>query len=100
MNKNDSTNNKNSSQQQAEPPPIRPFGGPPRGIMGQRIERPKNMWKTLKRIFSYLGAQRFALIGLIVMVILTSVLSLVMPILQKNAINTITIDEGFKVDFV
>ncbi|MCL2773908.1 MAG: ABC transporter ATP-binding protein/permease, partial [Oscillospiraceae bacterium] len=32
----------------------------------------------------------------------TSLLSLVMPILQKNAINTITInvDEGFKVDFV
>lgn len=90
----------NSRQQTASQNQPRPFGGGgPRMMMGQPVEKPKNMWKTLKRIFAYLGAQKFALIGLISMVILTSVLSLISPVLQKEAINTITIDERVSVDF-
>ena len=93
-------NSANARQKPAQSnPPPRMFGGGPPGMMGQPLEKPKNIWKTLKRVFLYLGAQKFALIGLITMVILTSLLSLIMPVLQKEAINTITIEEGFSVDF-
>ena len=93
-------NKANAGQKPAQSnPPPRMFGGGPPGMMGQPLEKPKNIWKTLRRVFSYLGAQKFALIGLITMVILTSLLSLVMPVLQKEAINTITIEDGFSVDF-
>ena len=98
MDKN-KTNEKNTPGQ---PPPQnqpRPFGGPPPGMMGRPVEKPKDLWKTLKRIFAYLKTQKFALISLIAMVISASLLSLVMPVLQKEAINTITITENFSVDF-
>ena len=46
--------------------------GPPPG-MGRRhgpggpmvIEKPKNMWGTLKRLFKYIGYQRYILFGLL-----------------------------------
>ena len=78
------------------PMPGRPAVGP---MPGRPVEKPKDIWKTIKRMFAYLSTQRFALAGLVLMVILTSLLSLVMPVLQKEAINTITIDKGFDVDF-
>jgi len=84
-------NTKNNDQRQPRPAG-RPFGGPP-GMMGNPPEKPKNMWKTIKRIFSYLGKQKFALIGLITMVALSSLLSLATPVFQKEAINTITFEE-------
>ena len=91
--------NANNNTQQNQPP-VRPFGGPPGGgMMGRPIEKPKNTWKTIKRMFAYLGTQKYSLIGLISMVIASSLLSLAMPVLQKEAINTITIEEGFNVDF-
>jgi ATP-binding cassette subfamily B protein len=62
-------------------------------------EKPKDLWKTVKRMVIYLGTQRFALIGLLVMVVAVALLSLVGPVLQKEAINTITIEEGFQIDF-
>jgi len=79
----------------------RPGGGPPGGphMMGMPVEKPKDIWKTGKRMFLYLGTQKYALIGLIAVAILTSLLSLVMPVLQKEAINTITFTDGFSVDF-
>ena len=99
MDRNNNPNNRKPPEQNQNQP--RPFGGgpPPHMMMGRPVEKPKNLWKTLKRIFSYLGSQKFALFGLISMVILTALLSLVMPVLQKEAINTITIDRGFSVDF-
>lgn len=80
---------------------IRPGGGlpPPPGPVIGPVEKPKDMWKTIKRIFMYLGTQKFALIGLIIMVALNAALSLLSPVLQKEAINTITVSEGFNVDF-
>ena len=89
---------KNDRNKQPARPHGRPFGGPP-GMMGGPVEKPKNMWKTIKRIFSYLGTQKYALIGLITMVIVSSLLGLAMPVLQKEAIETLNIEKGFKVDF-
>ena len=92
----DGKSGKNSAQNQP-----RPFGGgpPPHMMMGRPVEKPKDMQKTLKRIFAYLGAQRFALCGLVSMVVLSSLLGLLMPVLQKEAINSIAIEKGFDVDF-
>lgn len=90
--------NKDSGRQ-GNQPQIRPFGGPPPGMMGRAVEKPKNMRQTITRMFAYLGKQKFALIGLIAMVILSSALSLISPVLQKNAINTITLNEGLSIDF-
>ncbi|MCL2093166.1 MAG: ABC transporter ATP-binding protein/permease [Treponema sp.] len=77
------------------------FGGRggPGMMMGQPVEKPKNLRGTLKRIIRYLGTQKYALTGLIIMVISSSALSLVMPVLQKDAINTISLSEGLRVDF-
>ena len=74
-------------------------GGPGFGRFGAPQEKPKDLWKTAKRIIVYLGTQRRALIWLVVVVIITSALNLVMPVLQKEAINAITFSEGFGVDF-
>jgi len=66
-------------------------GGGPRGPRGATMfkEKPKNFSKTVKRIFDYLGSNKTYLIVLLVVVIFTTVLSLVGPILQGNAINNI-----------
>ena len=91
---------KNNKPQNPPPNQPRPFGGPPPHMTGKPDEKPKELWKTIKRIFAYLGTQKFALIGLVAMVVLSSLLSLAMPVLQKEAINTITIAQGFSVDFL
>ena len=79
----------------------RPGGGPggPGMMMGMPVEKPKDLWKTLKRIIIYLGTQKYALIALIIMVILSSLLSLIVPVLQKEAIDTVTIGESISIDF-
>ena len=90
------------------PPPGRQFGRPGGGPgggpggpggFGRQIEKPKDMWNTLKRIILYLSAQKYALLGLVAIVVVTSSLSLVMPVLQKEAINTITVGEDVSIDF-
>ena len=85
----------------SEKPPVRPFGGGPRhhSMLEKPVEKPKNMRKTVRRIIGYLGTQKYALLGLITMVIAVSGLSLVMPVLQKEAINTITFSGGIGIDF-
>ena len=90
-------NKDNNKPETNRAPTGRPFGGPP--MMGKPVEKPKEMKKTLKRIIAYLGTQKYALIGLIAMVILSSALSLFMPVLQKEAINTITLTDGIDIDF-
>ncbi|MCL2478027.1 MAG: ABC transporter ATP-binding protein/permease [Treponema sp.] len=88
-----------TGRQETEQPIIRPFGrghGP--AMMGP-LEKPKNMWKTLRRIIMYLGKQRYSLFALISMVILVAALSLAMPVLQKNAINSINVSSGIHIDF-
>ena len=87
------------SKKETSSPPAGPHFGRPRHMMGP-VEKPKNIWKTAKRMIMYMGTQKYALIGLITAVILSSGLSLVMPVLQKEAINTITVTEGFSVDFI
>lgn len=70
-------------------------GGGRRGPGGhlQFKEKPKNFGKTLVRIFKYLGRTKNYLIVLFVVVIFTTCLGLLGPILQGNAINAIKAKE-------
>ena len=76
-------------------------GGGPGGPMAARIngQKPKNLGKTLGRLFSYIGASRAILIALLVLVLVVTGVDIVGPALQGKAIDTITIVDGkFRVD--
>ena len=69
-------------------------GGPggPHGAMGG--EKPKNMGQTLKRLFAYIGHNRYILIGLLVVMLAVTLLGLAGPALQGEAINRIAEGNG------
>lgn len=78
----------------------RPSGGPG-GPMGARMnaQKPKNLSKTLKRLFSYIGSSRAILIALLCLVLVVTAADIAGPALQGMAIDTITIVDGkFKAD--
>lgn len=82
--------------------------GPPPGAGGRRrgpggpmvIEKPKNMMGTLKRLFRYIGNQKVLLMGLLGVMLASTLLQLASPALQQQAIDTITLEKaGLSVDF-
>ncbi len=69
-----------------------PGGGP--GMRGpMQVEKPKDSKNTLKRLFKYLGASKYKLLALILLVILTALTQLAGPVFQKRAIDSIAITE-------
>lgn len=77
-----------------------PGGGGPgmRGAM--QVEKPKDSKKTLIRLVKYLGASKYMLLALLVLVILSALTSLASPVLQQKAIDCIAItDSNSAVDF-
>lgn len=90
------------NQGQAKPnslPPLRPMSGPGSrsgGPMGARVnaEKPKNLGKTLRRLFQYIGKSRFLIIGLLVIMAVVTVADLAGPALQGAAIDTIRLSDG------
>jgi len=66
-------------------------GGGPRGPMV--VEKPKNSKKTLIRLVKYLGASKYMLLSLIVLVVLSAITQLAGPVFQKEAIDNIAITE-------
>ncbi len=65
--------------------------GPGRGPRGalQFKEKPKDFKGAIKRIFKYLGTNKVYLIMLFIVVIISTLISLLGPILQGDAINAI-----------
>lgn len=65
--------------------------GPGRGPRGalQFKEKPKDFKGALKRIFKYLGTNKVYLIMLFTVVIISTLINLLGPVLQGNAINAI-----------
>ena len=65
--------------------------GPGRGPRGalQFKEKPKDFKGALKRIFKYLGTNKVYLIMLFIVVVISTLISLLGPVLQGNAINAI-----------
>lgn len=76
-------------------------GGGPGGPMGARMnaQKPKNLGKTLARLFGYIGRSRAILITLLVLVLAVTAADIAGPALQGAAIDTIKIVDGkFTVD--
>ncbi|MCD8118312.1 MAG: ABC transporter ATP-binding protein/permease [Lachnospiraceae bacterium] len=61
-----------------------------RAPMGQEVEKPKNLWDTIKRLMNYFVRSKYLLIGLLLAVLAVTLLSLVTPALQGEAIDAIT----------
>jgi len=70
-------------------PGMRGPGGGPRGPM--HVEKPKDSKKTLVRLVKYLGASKYMLLALIVLVVLSAITMLAGPVFQKEAIDSIAI---------
>jgi len=58
-------------------------------MRGMIKEKPKDLWKTAKRLFSYLGSAKLLVLGLLVMTLLTTAATLAGPALQGIAIDSI-----------
>ena len=73
----------------ATPPALnfRPGGGPPMAFL-QDAPKSKDARGTLRRMWSYLERQRWVLVGVLVLVILTSIVDLLGPFLMGLAINS------------
>jgi len=90
----------NERQRQAPPPggqrgPGGPGPGPRRGPGGPMIvEKPKDMKGTLKRIFRYIGSNRYIVWSLIGIVIISTLIGLAGPALQGKAIDLMTLQDG------
>ena len=90
--------NKQQPNQGMRMMPGRRGGGPMHGRM--MMEKPKDTKKTIKRLLGYLSESKKILYGLSIVVAIISLLSLLSPVLQGNAIDAITITENkLHVDF-
>lgn len=77
-------------------------GGRHGGPMGARVnaEKPKNIWRSFKRLLKYIGKSKLLIIALIAIMISVTVSDLAGPALQGAAIDTIKIENGkLTVDF-
>lgn len=80
---------------------LRPGRGPG-GPMGARmnVQKPKDMQKTIKRLFGYIGKNKYILITLLAIMLAVTVVDLLGPFFQQKAIDTITLDENnLSIDF-
>lgn len=70
----------------------RPGGRPggPNGAM-LNMEKPKDTWGTLKKLIAYIGRSKYVVLGLLVVMVITTLLNLAGPALQQKAIDAITI---------
>ncbi|MBO7302976.1 MAG: ABC transporter ATP-binding protein, partial [Clostridia bacterium] len=77
-------------------------GGRGGGPMGARVnkQKPKNTWKTLKKLLKYVGKSKLLIIALLGIMLIVTIADLAGPALQGAAINTISVTDGkVSVDF-
>ena len=83
-------------------PPVRIMGRggpPPHMAMAMGSEKPKNAKGTLKRLIGYIGKNKYLMILLLSVMLVVTVLNLVAPFLQGQAIDMITLsDDRINVD--
>ena len=65
--------------------PARPMGGGRRGY--HPVEKPKDFKGTMKKLMKYVGYSKSIFIPLIIVVLVTTGLTLLAPVIQKQAIN-------------
>ena len=70
--------------------PGRPGGRPggPHGAM-LMMEKPKDTRGTLKKLIAYIGKSKYVVLGLLAIMVITTLLSLAGPALQQKAIDAI-----------
>ena len=68
-----------------------PGGGGPMGAR-MNVQKPKNLWKTIRRLIGYLGHSRTTLFALLCVMLMVTGLELAGPALQGAAIDTIAYD--------
>lgn len=85
------TPNRNN-ERQGQPPAGRPGGRPggPHGAM-LNMEKPKDTWGTLKKLVAYIGKSKYVVLGLLAVMVVTTLLNLAGPALQQKAIDSITV---------
>lgn len=77
-----------------------PGGRGPGGPGGMIREKPKNIRATLGKLLKYIGKNKYAVVLIIITTIITTLLSLLGPTLQGQAIDAITLTAGkVNVDF-
>lgn len=84
------------------PPAPRINLGPRRGPRGamMAVEKPKDGKKAVKRLLHYIGSNKYLFFSLMLAVMLVTILSLIAPTLQGNAIDAVTLTEsGITLDF-
>ena len=64
-------------------------GGP--GALGKAVEKPKEVKKTLKRLLSYFSDSKKLLLLLMIAVIVVTLSALVAPVIQGEAIDSISL---------
>lgn len=70
---------------------LRPGRGP--GPMGMPQEKAKNVKGALKRIIQYIGKNKHLLYGMLAVMLVATLLNVIAPTIQANAIDTITVTE-------
>ena len=92
-----------TEQRQKTPPQMPDIrGGRGGGPMGARVnkQKPKNTWKTLKKLLKYVGKSKLLIIALLGIMLIVTIADLAGPALQGAAINTISVTDGkVSVDF-
>jgi ATP-binding cassette subfamily B protein len=72
-----------------------PFGG--RGDFGRRgmpVEKPKNFWPTVSRLWTYFGGERRHLFGIFLLIVLSSCTGLSVPYLIGRVVNVLAKGKG------
>ena len=78
--------NRNTSRPSQAPQ----FGRPGRGPRNIYVEKPKNLKATLKKLMIYIGYKKALFITLMLIMLITTVLNLLSPIIQKVIIDTLS----------
>ena len=74
--------------------PMRMGPGPGRGHNFKEKEKPKDLKATLKKLSRYIGYNKKLFISSLVVILIVTVLNLITPVLQSEALGAITLDEN------
>ena len=77
--------NKNNNQRQQ----MGPGRGPGRGPRNLFVEKPKDFKGTLKKLLVYINYKKVLFISLMVIMLFSTILNLLSPILQKNVLDAL-----------
>lgn len=83
--------------------------GPPMGMRGPGgrgpgrnvfVEKPKHGKETLKRLVQYIGSSKYLVLGMLAVMLAVTLLQLIAPSLQGQAINAMTVEGALSVDML